>query len=196
MRGLILYTFTCIQFTVCTFINTKSYESWMQHKICIQDSIAYIHQVVDFIKQVNKTALDSNFVLTDKPSDLVMYSCLSNLLMDSLTFSTDELAFIRAKKYPSVTHWTKEIFSSVRIVNSDTVNAIFKDRTKGWNYFHKKIGRSFNGLSFPIFLRNYTYCIFYTDSHCDWLCGRGSLVLYKKVNDKWEPIKTYCNWIS
>jgi hypothetical protein len=162
-----------------------------------QDSTIYIKKCIAFINEIkNEQLADTNFILVSNPFSFEYNNCISTLLMDSSTFSNDELTFIKEKQYPKLTKWTKELFTTIKIISQDTLNSIFKDNSKGWNLFHKNIGQSFNSFSIPIFLRNDTYCLFYTDNHCGGECGDGRLILYKKERNKWTEVKSYCNWIS
>lgn len=162
-----------------------------------QDSIVYIQKSIEFIKKVKgKELQDSKFVLIDKPFTFTYFDCLTQLLADSVTFSSAELNLIRQKKYPSVTRWNESFFPAIKVVSGNTIDSIFKKKADGWNYFNEHFGIGFSRFSMPIFLRNDTYCIFYADYSCGWLCGSGQLVLYKMNNDNWEEIRSYCNWIS
>ncbi|MBI2272369.1 MAG: hypothetical protein HYU70_01125 [Bacteroidetes bacterium] len=162
-----------------------------------QDSIVYVQKSIEFIKKVKgKELADSRFILVDKPFAFNYFNCLEKLLADSITFSSAELDLIRQKKYPSVTRWSGSFFPAITLISGDTIDSIFKKKTDGWNYFYKNIGGGFGRFSMPIFLRNDTYCIFYADQSCGWLCGEGQLVLYKMNNGKWEEIRSYCSWIS
>ena len=162
-----------------------------------QDSTEYIKQCIAFIKDVKKERLtDTNFILVENPFSYEYYDCISKFLTESTTFSNDELTFIKDQKYPSLKKWTKDFFTTIKIISKDSLDLIFKDNSKWWTYFHKNIGQSFNTFSIPIFLRNYTYCLFYSDNHCGGECGDGKLTLYKFENNKWIEIKSYCNWIS
>lgn len=162
-----------------------------------KDSIVYLQKCIEFIKQVEQKKLsDTNFILADKPFSFEYFDCIKELLADSTTYTNDELIFIKSRINPSLAKWTKELFPNIKIVSSDTIDSIFKDNSKWWEYYYEHIGRSFNSFSFPIFLRNDTYCLFYSDHHCGGLCGGGRLTLYKKENNKWTEVKSYCNWIS
>lgn len=163
----------------------------------IQDSTEYLNRCIAFIKDVKKEQLaEANFILVDHPFSFEYNECISKFLIESTTYSNDELAFIKDKKYPSLTKWSKDLFTTIKIISKDSIDLIFKDNSKWWPYFHKNIGSSFNSFSIPIFLRNYTYCLFYSDNHCGGECGDGKLTLYKMENNKWVEIQSYCNWIS
>lgn len=150
-----------------------------------QDSTIYIKKCIAFINEIkNEQLADTNFILVSNPFSFEYNNCISTLLMDSSTFSNDELTFIKDKQYPTLSKWTKELFTTIKIISEDTLNSIFKDNSKWWNFFHKNVGQSFNTFSVPIFLRNDTYCLFYSDNHCGGECGDGRLILYKKERNK------------
>jgi hypothetical protein len=162
-----------------------------------QDSISFVKKCIAFIKEVKAKELsDTNFILEDKPFSFEHLHCLDYLLKDSSSFTKDELSLIRGKKYPSVNKWTKKDFENIRLVSRDTINAVFRDLLTGWENFFERIGRSIHTFSVPIFLKNNTYCLFYSDNSCGELCGEGRLVLYKKEKNKWIEVETYCYWIS
>ena len=163
-----------------------------------QDSIAYLEKCVEFIKQIKqKELLDTSFILSDKPFSFEYFDCIKELLSDTTIYTKDEILLIKSKANPSLTRWTKEFFINIKIISSDTIASIFKDNSKWWDYFHKHVGTSFNTFSVPIFFRNDTYCLFYSDHHCGGLCGGGRLTLYKKENNKkWTEIRFYCLWVS
>jgi hypothetical protein len=158
---------------------------------------SYEAEVSNFIKQVNPT-LTAEFVLVDKPvsiESLWNTDCLKQVLMDKATYSAPELARLQSHTYPVISTWAS--FSlGARLLSQDTIHKAFQRRADDWNYFHKHIGMSFNEFSAPIFLRNYTYCLFYSANYCGSLCAGGSLVLYKKEKGRWKPVKNYCQWVS
>lgn len=162
-----------------------------------QDSVVYIRKCIAFIQEIQPQELsDTNFILSDKPFLFEYFDCMENVLADAVTFTKEELSYIKDKKYPSLKKWTEGLLGKIKLVSSDSINAIFRDNKKEWRYFYKNFGASFNNFSVPIFLRNDTYCLFYSDNHCGGLCGGGSLVLYKKENNRWTKVHSYCDWIS
>ena len=162
-----------------------------------QDSLAYAQKSIRFIKEVMwKELSDTQFILSSKPFDFSDFDCTEELLRDTNFFSIHELNLFKTKQYPHIFQWTQEIFRSTKLITDDTIHAIFADRLKRWNYFYRHIGNAFHTFSVPIFLRNDTYCLFYTDISCGNLCGGGKLILYKKEHASWVAIKTFCNWIS
>ena len=162
-----------------------------------QDSIAYLNKSIAFINEIMSQELkDSIFILEDKPFSFDYFDCLNEVLTDTATYSKQEIQNLKAKKFYKVKRWEKQNFPNLKFVSADTVKSIFEDNGKGWDYFYKHIGREFHTISYPIFLRNFTYCLFYNDNSCGWLCGTGRLTLYKYEKDKWTEVKSYCNWIS
>ena len=193
MTKLLLLSFTIISLVANGQNNVKTEET----RINEQDSVAYVQKCVSFIKQVKGIKfLESFFILSDKPYVFENLDCLSSLRNDTTNFSKEDIVFIQNGKYPPISKWTKKMFPSVKVISNDTIKTIFKDGPRQWAYFYKNIGTSYHGFSVPLFLRNDTYCLFYSDESCGGLCGSGSLILYKKENNKWIRIQSYCEWIS
>jgi hypothetical protein len=51
-------------------------------------------------------------------------------------------------------------------------------------------------FSFPLFARNYTVCLFYTEHHCGKGCAKGSLNVYKKKKSGWVLVQSNFSWNS
>ncbi|SKA14755.1 hypothetical protein [Sediminibacterium ginsengisoli] len=164
----------------------------------IQHTTDETSMAIDFIKQAMAEKMSGKeFILSGKPRNMEEFTCLENLMEDTAGFSAAERRQIRKQvSHPGITAWTGDMFPQARILNADTIKAAFMERDKSWPYFHKQYGKSYYQVSVPIFLRNNTLCLFYTDYNCGPLCGQGAWVLYKKTGDKWESIKTFCRWIS
>ena len=193
MMKLFLSAFIFICFYSCGQTTSEN----KAHLIDNKDSIEFAKKCIAFFKEVKSQEIsDTNFILSDKPFAFEYFDCIPHLLTDTTTYTKEELSFIKDQKSPLLAKWTKEHFKNIKIISSDTINAIFKDNAKWWTYFNKHIGQSFNTFSVPIFLRNDTYCLFYSDHHCGGLCGGGNLTLYKKQDNKWKVVKSYCDWIS
>ena len=162
-----------------------------------QDSIVYLKKCIAFIKEVNKKDLSNTYlILSDKPYSFNYSNCIKELLLDSSTFTKEEFSSIKNGIYPSLTKWTIELLGNIKIVSHDTIRSIIRDESKGWSYFHKKIGHDYTSFSVPIFSRNGKYCLFYSEYNCGSLCGVGGLTLYIKKNNKWRALKNYCVWAS
>ena len=85
----------------------------------------------------------------------------------------------------------------VRLIPDDTITAIFSwKHGDGWTYFYHHYGTGFHSFGCPLFLRNYTCCLFYSGHHCGWLCGNGQLALYKKEGGRWVFVKDWGEWMS
>jgi hypothetical protein len=192
MKHLLLLAFLVASLFVCGQ-DTPNISNGFSVK---QDSIVYLQKCIAFIKEIKQKELsDTNFILADKPFSFEYFDCLKELMEDSTAYTTAELSFIKNRQYPLLTKWTRAFYGTIRLISSVTINEIFKDPSKWWPYFNKNIGREFNTFSVPIFLRNYSYCLFYSDHHCGGLCGGGRLILYKKENNKWIELKSYCIWV-
>lgn len=159
----------------------------------------YLQKSIEFIKQINNNKFENKkFILVDKPFDFKDYDCIESVLKDTITFSKKELLYIEkvSKSKSIIPKWTSDNFKNFKIISNDSINLIFSDYSKGWEYYYKNVGDNFNEFSVPIFIRNDTYCLFYSSNSSGGLSGHGSLILYKKEKDIWKEVKSYCFWIS
>jgi hypothetical protein len=187
--SLILFLIAIVQIS-CTQPGDPS----VQKKIK-QDSIAYFHKAIDFINQVAlKGHQDSTFKLCDRVPTLASECRLEEIICDTATFTASEIEFIKCKDSSNLPNWNKNQFPNIKIIPWELISAAAK-KNNGWSSLSTEIGR-FHTFSYPVFLRNFTYCLFYSSVYCGFLCGEGSLVLYKYEGGKWREVKTYCHWVS
>ena len=164
-----------------------------------QDSISYFNKCKFFLKEINPSLFkNSSIILVDIPFSIESdyYNCLTNILLDTLFFTKEEISLVKNKNYPTFKKWTTLLLDNTNIIIKDTIESILNNDSKGWKYFKKEIGHYFSFFSFPIFLRNDKYCLFYSDYHCGSLCGGGGLTLYVKKKRRWTALKYYCGWAS
>lgn len=155
----------------------------------------YLEETKDFLQNFDSK---KPYLLDSKPFAFEYLECIDAIKYDTLHFTRSEIIEIEKQaKTPKIKNWTKDLLKQATLVNHDTIKNIFADfKNKHWRYFRKNYGSSFNTYSAPIFLRNYTYCLFYFSNSCGGLCGGGSMVLYKKENGEWKSVDKYCMWIS
>lgn len=97
---------------------------------------------------------------------------------------------------PENFRWTTGLIDAT-ILTSDTVRSIYSRREDTGNYLGVRYGdRRLFTLSKPVFLRNNSICILYKASDCGMLCGGGTLVIYKKENDKWKNYMVLADWVK
>ncbi|NCI45726.1 hypothetical protein [Sediminibacterium soli] len=162
-----------------------------------KDSASYLAACIDFLQQVAHRRLNgAGLILSDAPSLLTGDGCLKEVLADTNFYTKEELSYLRDRQYPSLQKWPEKLIPNTRVLRSDSIQAVFERGGKDWMYFYNRIGSGVHGFSMPVFLRNDTYCLFYSEYNCGMLCGEGDLTLYKKENSQWKPIKQYCAWIS
>lgn len=160
------------------------------------DSLYYRH-AKNFINEVYGERLRlTKLVLINEPR----FGCDIKYI-DSGIFNAEELAHIREDiRRPKIDYWNKFLDQKVNYIGQDSISRIFKNNYlrlyNGWEYFRKNIGFEINTIYAPIFLRNYEYCLFYTEYVCDYKCGEGKLTLYRRQNGKWVFVKQLCEWIS
>jgi hypothetical protein len=157
----------------------------------------YIDQTKEFINYIiSKIPQHDVVLLRDKPSTQDL-AC-SNLLFEDTTIFTkkDQETIMSQLNYPVIKKWDKKLVSKLKIVRSDTITTIFKDKNKGWNYFYKHYGRRFYTFSEPIFFNDFNFCLFESGYSCGGLCGSGQISLYKKEEGQWKFLKSFCEWVS
>ena len=162
------------------------------------DSIEYLKQSKAFIDFITKNSDSSKkFLMSDKPTQLVNKGCDTEIQNDTVNFTKYEMIQIHNQiSIPSLTHWTSDLVPKAKLISSQTLKSIFSNRGKEWKYFYKHFGRSYISYSAPIFLRNYSYCLFYSAQYCGGTCGGGIMQLYKKEGTLWIKIRSYCFTIS
>jgi hypothetical protein len=168
--------------------------------LCIAKSCRYLKKRIPEANErisslsVYSGQVKENEVFLDQPDTLEVKNCMTRLLSDSNVFSKMEIHFIQQQaKKPLIGKWDSTLLAG-RFATRKMVDSVFKK--DGWQSFYKTYGWSLNSFSAPVFLRNYTLCLFYSGYSCGELCGSGALNLYKKENGKWKVYKRYCSWIS
>lgn len=163
------------------------------------DSVEYIRQVRDFLSHARiETRRDVINILESIPTllDSGDRDCWREIFSDTSYFSKRTIENIWRESFRMrIKKWPPDISAGIRVISSDTIKSIFNDRSRGWAYFYKNIGRSINRFSLPIFF-NKKYCFFYSGNICGGLSGEGSWKLYRKDGEFWFVVKSYCNWVS
>jgi hypothetical protein len=116
-------------------------------------------------------------------------------------FNNNEISYIKNEiSEPKIKKWQAFLDFKGNCLTRDSLNRILKNNYlrlyNGWNYLNQYLGNTIVSISGPIFLRNYEYCLFYSEYYCDFKCAEGEAALYKKENGKWIKLKTICSWIS
>ena len=159
----------------------------------------YVQETKAFIKYIRATEHeDEPLLLVDETNMEKINKCIDRLFRDTALFTKNEQELIISNiRNPLLKSWDDPKFSeNLRTISKDTVTAIFRDRKKWWTYFYAHYGNGYKTYSSPIFLRDYTLCLFYSDQSCGGLCGSGQVILFKKEGYSWTPFKSFCEWIS
>ena len=127
-------------------------------------------------------------ILVDSPSFHVMTDAMEKVAADTVDFSPAERKEIRRRMAdPAVHTWDSTFVGSFHLLPTDSLKRFYRRYGEGRSYFF---------FSSPIFLRDYTLCIFYAGHDCGPLCGGGSLAVYRKVNGRWTLWKSFGEWVS
>jgi hypothetical protein len=160
----------------------------------------YLLNARQFISYYMSTKVRDSINLSDLAGGHFFRSCEKSLLGDTAFLSEAEKKEIASElDHPLIQRWTTELVGAkIRLINDDTARAIFKDPhlVKDWRVFNAKYGKDLWRFSAPIFVRNNTICIFYSEQVCGNNCGSGEISLYEKDGDSWKLITTFCDWMS
>lgn len=120
---------------------------------------------------------------------------------DTSFFDTKELSYIKKQiQEPELKSWRNLISTQMNCISKDSLNRILKKEYfrlyNGWDYFYRYVGKDIHIFSSPIFIKNYQYCLFYTEISCGLGCASGETFLYRKKNGKWAKFKLIYSWIS
>jgi len=92
--------------------------------------------------------------------------------------------------------WPEHLFDNGVRVTQATLDSLYKDHTRDWRYIDEHYGPRLYRFSNPIFIRNYSLCIFYSGYTCGSRCGEGRLIIYRKKTDTWIPWIELYRWVS
>lgn len=161
------------------------------------DSLSYRTKCIAFFRQVRKDVqAGRDLVVLDIPVSLRQDGCLSGVLADSASFSPAERRYLSDNRLAFLHKWDSQLLPGSIVVSSDSIGRILKGTPREQADFFQQTGSAYHQFSLPVFLRNDTYCLFYSSYFCGLLCAEGRLSLYKKVGDRWEVVRRYCEWIS
>lgn len=160
------------------------------------DSLYFLH-AKSFIEEVYGGKLKlPRLVLVDQPR----MGCDVDFIATNLFTIKEVLAIKEQIKNPKLKSWNTLLKPDKLFITKDSLNNILNKEYlrpyNGWTYFRKFIGSEINHISAPIFLRNYEYCLFYSEYVCEYKCGYGVLKLYKRENNHWIEVTELCSWVS
>ena len=121
----------------------------------------------------------------------------SRIIIDSIILTGNEVENILDNVLnQDTTQWLSSYLPNTKYIAWDTLSNIFNSDQDAWKYFHEKHDWGYCTLLKPIFLRDNTICIYYSDFHCGITCGGGSLYIYIKQNGVWKVFTELVTWIS
>lgn len=170
------------------------------------DTNTYKETTKEFLKQrfppQNKTA----FVLNGMLSPLTGGD-IKTLQSDTIDFTRNDADAIQfLAKNAVLKKWSSNDLPDYKVVPNDSIQSTIATgskfvsindtvksiiATEGWLLFYKKYGYEFHFFSAPIFLKDYSYCIFRDVFIGGMMKSSWELCLYKKINGKWTLVKTY-----
>ncbi|RYE32416.1 MAG: hypothetical protein EOP42_09455 [Sphingobacteriaceae bacterium] len=172
----------------CLFFVTSSYSQSIKNSITVLQEffadklpITYsdtVHQYdLKYLKSaLIKDTLNSNFFFgkKDNSKQLILTKDEKKYLLGKID---EQQGFI----------WPHSLFKGDQKSLVEQKNSTSKFK----NFF-----QSIYSFSKPIFIRNDTICIFYYGYYCGGECGKGSIEIYHKINEKWTTWISIIQWIS
>jgi len=152
-------------------------------------------QVREFLQTINLPG----YRLVDKPSTPPGRQLLSKISSFDKLFDSADIDFMeRQRKAVEEALWDSTYVATIEIAKADS---IFKTpgQTKSRNedVWTKKSGmRAFYRLSFPLFSKDFNYCIINVEYRCGGLCGEGSTNIYQRTEKGWMLKKKLRHWVS
>ncbi len=155
----------------------------------------YIKEVVLFLNAVKSKELnDPSFTLVNAPK----YACFTYTVDDSVSFSKAEMGqIVEEIKSPKINNWKSVLPSSIRFLEASYVNShskSIKNPKRDTKHFEKYFGGCYANFSAPIFLRDYTFCLFYVDNICPAGKSSGELQVFEKKDGVWKQLTSRCEW--
>jgi hypothetical protein len=153
-----------------------------------------------YIKGINPYEKNEIIQALQRSDTLKNWRRIDNKLkvFDSLILTTKEKQFIISELQNQIdtSLWNEMDIPNSLTIPQDSITAIFKDRKRSWDYFHKIYGSSFNSFTIPVFFRNNQLCAFYYEYSCGGLCGEGVFAIYRREKNQWIRWFTIYEWVS
>jgi len=155
----------------------------------------YLREALSFLNAVkNKELGDPSVTLVDVPK----FSCFDYTVNDSTTFTIAEMDQMANEiKSPKIKNWRDILSPKIRFLQEKYVNThsrLIKNPKREARLFNKYFGGCYYNFSAPIFLRNYTFCLFYVDKICAAGQSSGELQVFEKKDGLWKQLPSRCEW--
>ncbi len=165
-----------------------------------QGSPSYADHVRSFIHWYRGQFIKDQATVLQDSAEIYMYdTTFKDFLADTIDLTPADRAELRSYVHSRpISIWTAGLAGSARLLTTDSVRTLFGQRkVDPWAYLyqHYGSGRLFT-FGAPIFLHQYTLCLFYAGYSCGHLCGEGGLCLYKRVGEEWVCVRQFSSWIS
>ena len=126
---------------------------------------------------------------TDSICRRITYDHGATVVTECLTFNKKERGIIDSflSNYENFAWKDNSLVNKSTIITRKTIDSLAVNNIQLVNYLSKDYHfSSVEFMSKPIFLRDYTICIFYSQSIFRVFGGGGSFTIFQKVNGKWK----------
>ncbi len=131
-------------------------------------------------------------------SDTLRSQIGANAYLDSLVITEEERNYIihAIESLTDTSLWDPIHIANSIYLSRDSVDAIFSDGDRYWEYFKANYGRYLREFSVPVFFRNNEYCAFYWGFMCPGLCASLQFSIFRKSNGQWVEWIKFFEWVS
>ena len=155
----------------------------------------YSTEVNSFLNFIRSEALKVDSLTLFITADTRLLSNCEWIIHDTsfLTKSQRDTIY-RQIESPIIKDWTNEFLVQTKFTSWEVIVPMLRNKKQGWEYIRKTVSARIFSFSAPIFIRDFTMCLFSWDEYCGGGCADGQIHLYMKENDKWVIKKSYCEW--
>ena len=131
-------------------------------------------------------------------SDTLRAQIGANAYLDSLVITEEERNYIihAIESLTDTTLWNPIHIANSIYLSRDSVDAIFSDGDRYWEYFEANYGHYLREFSVPVFFRNNEYCAFYWGFMCPGLCASLQFSIFRKSNGQWVEWIKFFEWVA
>lgn len=131
-------------------------------------------------------------------SDTLRSQIGTNAYLDSLVITEEERIYIiqEIESLSDTSLWNPIHIADAIYLSRDSVDSIFSDGDRYWEYFEANYGRYLREFSVPVFFRNNEFCAFYWGYTCPGLCGSAQFSIFRKNDNHWVEWIKFFEWVA
>lgn len=128
----------------------------------------------------------------------VTYDNNKTIVVDTLVITKSERFYIDSL-FSDIQNfkWNNGAIKDASLISNEIIDSLSNSYSLSAYLMQSYHANSFYYVSIPIFFKNYTYCLLYDETCCQWPSGNGgSLIIWKKTNEGWKVYWIMSEWVS